>query len=423
MKKNYTIVALLLFFALPIQAQKNQIKSAEKEVSDGNPQDALTILKSIEYQVYNSKDEERAFYYLVKGDALSKISDTKIDEGKNLVLAAQSYQEVIKIEAESGKNKYSGQAKSTFKNLKEKLTKNAVLDIKLGKYIESANLFYEAYLIDCKDTINLYNSATSFTIGKDYISALKHYETLKSINFSGTGKFYYAVNKATNTEERFLKEYERDNAIAANTHIKERNEIGLSKRGEIYKNIALIHLQNGDLFKSKNAILDARAKNPEDITLALAEAELCLASKDFINYNKIVTSLLKNNPNDYELIFNLGVLSCKAKNNIEAENYFLKAITIAPKDAKSYINLTVLKLESANLLNEDMNKLGTSPSEMIKYDALKTKKEEIYKSTIPYLKRVIELDPKDIEIKQSLLSVYNALEMTTEYNELKATLS
>jgi tetratricopeptide (TPR) repeat protein len=220
-----------------------------------------------------------------------------------------------------------------------------------------------------------------------------------------------------------LKIYDRDNSINASTHEKPRNEIGLSKRGLIYKNIALIYFQNGDNVKAKKAISDARNKNPEDNSLALAETELCLESKDYVGYKKLATALFQKNPNDFEVIYNLGVLSAKANNLIEAENFYTKAISIDPKDIKAYIDLYVLKLESIKPINEDMYKLGTSPIEMKKYDMLKAKKEEIYKSTIPYLKKAIEIDPKDIEISQSLLSVYNALEMTAEYNELKAKLS
>jgi tetratricopeptide (TPR) repeat protein len=423
MKKNYILIVILLLFTGTIQAQKSQIKSAEKEVNNGNPQDALTILKSIEYQVYNSKDEEKALFYYVQGNARLALADKNIDEGKNSTLAAQSYQELIKVESESGKSNFSSQAKGSFKSLKEKLVKNAMQDARKNNHIESANMFYEAYLLDQKDTINLYNTASAFVIGKDFVSALKHYETLKAINYSGTGKFYYAVNKATKTEERFLKIYDRDNSITAGTHEKPRNEIGLSKRGLIYKNIALIYFQNGDILKAKNAISDAKNKNPEDNSLALAEAELCVASKDYITYKKLATTLFQKNSNDFEVVYNLGVLSAKANNPVEAENYYTKAIAIAPKDIKAYINLSVLKLESIKPINEDMDKLGTSPVEMKKYDTLKVKKEEIYKSTIPFLKKAIEIDPKDIEISQSLLSVYNALEMTAEYNELKAKLS
>jgi tetratricopeptide (TPR) repeat protein len=423
MKKNYPIIGILLLFTGTIQSQKTQIKSAEKEVNSGNPQDALTILKSVEYQVYNSKDEEKALFYFVQGNALLALADKNVDEGENLTLAAQSYQELIKIESESGKSSFSSQAKSNFKSLKEKLVKNAMQDARKNKHIESANMFYEAYLLDQKDTINLYNTASAFVIGKDFISALKHYERLKAINYSGTGKFYYAINKTTKTEERFLKIYDRDNSINASTHEKPRNEIGLSKRGLIYKNIALIYFQNGDNVKAKKAISDARNKNPEDNSLALAETELCLESKDYVGYKKLATALFQKNPNDFEVIYNLGVLSAKANNLIEAENFYTKAISIDPKDIKAYIDLYVLKLESIKPINEDMYKLGTSPIEMKKYDMLKAKKEEIYKSTIPYLKKAIEIDPKDIEISQSLLSVYNALEMTAEYNELKAKLS
>lgn len=66
-----------------------------------------------------------------------------------------------------------------------------------------------------------------------------------------------------------------------------------------------------------------------------------------------------------------------------------------------------------------MNKLGTSPGEMRKYNTLKSKRDTIYKNTIPYLQKAIEINPNDEETYQSLLSVYNALDMTTEYNELK----
>ena len=118
MKKNYFIVLILLLFTGTIEAQKEKIKEAEKELNSGNIQNAITILKSIEYQVYNSKDDERAQYYFIQGSSYLGLADKKTDEGKNLVLAAKSYRETIKIESESGKRKYSGQIETSFKSLK-----------------------------------------------------------------------------------------------------------------------------------------------------------------------------------------------------------------------------------------------------------------------------------------------------------------
>jgi tetratricopeptide (TPR) repeat protein len=422
MKKSYFTFLILLLFTGTIQAQKEKIKEAEKELESGNFQSAISILKSIEYQVYNSKDEEKAQYYFIQGSAYLGLADKKTDEGKNLVLATKSYRETIKIESESGKRRYSSQIESSFKSSKEKLVKIAVSGFKEKKYIDSANELYEAYLIDSKDTLNLYNSAVAFVNGEDYNTALKHYERLKAINFSGIGTNYFATNRITKTEENFSTENDRDLSIQGGTHEKPRTEKRISKRGEIYKNMALLYIQKGDREKAKKVISDARIKNPEDISLALAEADLYLDAKDYESYKKVIEPILKKNQNDVDLVYNLGVLSTKAKNTADAENFYLKAITLNPKYINAYINLSFLKLEEVASINEDMDKLGTSPGEMKKYDTLKEKRDTIYKKTIPYLQKVIEMNPHDEDISKSLLSVYNALEMTAEYKELKAKL-
>lgn len=422
MKKNYFTVLILLLFTGTIQAQKEKIKEAEKEMNSGNPQNAIAILKSIEYQVYNSIDEERAQYYFIQGSSYLGLAEKKTDEGKNLVLATKSYRETIKIESESGKRRYTGQIQSSFKNIKEKLINIAANDFKEKKYIDSANERYEAYLTDTKDTINLFNSASAFVNGKDYATALQHYETLKALNFSGIGTNYFATNRITKTEENFSTEYDRNLSIQAGTHEKPRTEKRISKRGEIYKNLALLYVQKGDREKAKKVIYDARLKNPEDISLALAEADLYIENKDYESFKKTIEPILKKNQNDVDLVYNLGVLSAKAKNTTDAENFYLKAITLNPKYINAYINLSFLKLDEVETINEEMDKLGTSPGEMKKYETLKGKRDNVYKKAIPYLQKVIEINPEDEDTSKSLLSVYNALEMTAEYKELKAKL-
>jgi tetratricopeptide (TPR) repeat protein len=422
MKKIYFTVLILLLFTGTIEAQKEKIKEAEKELEIGNMQSTISILKSIEYQVYNSKDEEKAQYYFIQGSAYLGLADKKTDEGKNLVLATKSYRETIKIESESGKRKYYDQIQDSFKNIKEKLIKIAYNNSKENKHIDSANELYEAYLIDTKDTINLYYAASAFTNGKDFVSAQKHYETLKAINYSGIGNNYYATNKITKKDDLFKSKNDRDISIQMGTHEKPRTEKRPSERGEIYKNIALIYFQNGHIEQAKKAISDARIKNPDDISLALAEADLFLEAKDYESYKKAIEPILKKNQNDVDLVYNLGILSAKAKNIADAENFYLKAVSLNPKYINAYINLSFLKLEEAETINENMNKLGTSAEEMKKYDDLKIKRDNVYKKTIPYLQKIIEINPENEAISKSLLSVYNALEMTAEYKELKAKL-
>ena len=85
-----------------------------------------------------------------------------------------------------------------------------------------------------------------------------------------------------------------------------------------------------------------------------------------------------------------------------------------------HINLAVLKLQNEKPLIEEMNKLGTSDKEMKRYEVLKKKREDLFRSTLPYLKKAYELDPENEDIVKTLSGVYSALEMTAEKNALKA---
>ena len=58
------------------------------------------------------------------------------------------------------------------------------------------------YLFDKKDTLNLFNAASSSLAGKDYNAAIKYFEELKKINYSGKGMVFYATNKKTKQEEQ-----------------------------------------------------------------------------------------------------------------------------------------------------------------------------------------------------------------------------
>ena len=125
----------------------------------------------------------------------------------------------------------------SFKSIKGRLVNSAIKDSKADKYIESGQKLYEAYLLDKKDTINLYYAASAFVNGKDFASALKHYETLKTINYSGIGTNYYAYNKTTQVEESFPTANERDIFVKAGTHEKPRTEKGLSKEVKFIKTL------------------------------------------------------------------------------------------------------------------------------------------------------------------------------------------
>ena len=420
MKGKYVLLASALLISVATFAQKDQIKAAEKALKGGKSQEAVTILTEAESLIANAPDAEKAQFFFVKGNALLDLANKNVDANTNLSLAAKAYQDLITAEKASGKVKFSTQAATSITDIKFKLINGAIADSKVDKHSDSAKKLYDAYLLDKKDTINLYYAASTYVNAKEYDKALELYDNLKALNYSGKGTSYFAVNKLTTQEDFFTTVQERDRMVKLGTHEKPRTEVIPSKRGEIYKNMALILVENGKTEEAKKAISEARLANPEDTSLTLTEANLYLETKDFDMYKKLIAEVLVKNPNDADLIFNLGVLSANAKNVADAEKYYKRVIEINPKYINGYINLAALKLENEKVIIDEMNKLGTSAKDMKRYDELKKKREELFAATIPYLEKAVELDPKNVDISKTLLGVYSALEMTAQYKALKA---
>ena len=420
MKSKFAILASAFLISVVSFAQKDQIKAAEKALKGGNSLEAVSILQGAESLIPNATDAEKAQYFFVKGNALLDLANKKVEEGKNLSLAAKAYQDLLAVEKASGKDKYSSQATTSILDIKFKLLNSAIADSKTEKYAEGAQKLHDAYLLDKKDTLNLYYAASTYVNAKNFDTALKLYIELKDLNYSGKGVNYLALNKLTAQEDLFSNTQDRDRVVKIGTHEKSRNEVIPSKRGEINKNIALILIQNGKTEEAKKAISEARKANPDDSSLTLAEANLYLETKDFETYKKLVSEVLEKNPNDADLIFNLGVLSANAKNPVDAENYYKRVMEINPNYINAYINLAALKLENEKVIIDEMNKLGTSPKDMKRYDVLKNQRFNLFRSAIPYLVKAVEIDPTNIDVAKTLMNVYSALEMTEEYKALKA---
>jgi tetratricopeptide (TPR) repeat protein len=353
MKRKFVMLSIVLLINAGAYAQKDQIKNAQAIFDSGNSQDALAVLKKTEYLVFNSTDEEKSDFYFLKGNVLKDLASKKVDVTNNLASASEAYQELIKAEGEAGKFKYTLQANMALRDLKSTLVDGAAIDFKAGKYKESAEKSYKVYLIDKKDTLNLFNAASSSMVLKDYDSAVKYYEELRKINYSGKGIVYIATNKKTKQEETFVSPSVREANIKAGFYENPRNENSPSKRLEINKNLAFIYLE-------------------------------------------------KNNLANAELVYS-------------------KVLELDPNYIDGYINMAYIKLEGKKSITDAMNALGNTPKEMEEYDKLKIKKDDLVKSVIPYLKKALAIEPKNQDVVKSLMGVYRSLDMTDEYNALKAT--
>lgn len=423
MKIKNLAIATALFASFATFAQKDEVKSADKSLKSGNAAEAKATLEAVEFKIVNGDEALKAQYYFILGNANLDLAKKKVDEGKNLLAAAKAFNELVSIEKNSGKAKFTDQAKTSLTEVKDLLMNNAVADSNAKKYKESALKLYEVYQLDKKDTTMLYYAASTAINAQDYDMALEYYNKLKSQNYSGKGVSYSAKNILNDREETFPNSKDRDAAVKMGTHTNPKTDQIPSKRGEIYKNISLIYIQKGDAAAAKKAIVDARKANPDDVSLIMSEADLYLQAKDYVTYKNLVSEVLAKDPNNADLYYNLGVISSQSvdkQTKIDAEGYYLKAIAINPQFKNAYMNLAVLKLDGEKEIVDAMNKLGTSTADTKKYEALKVKRENMYKSAIPYLEKAYDLFTGDKDIKSTLLNMYNALDMSDKAKALKS---
>ncbi|PWA04347.1 tetratricopeptide repeat protein [Flavobacterium psychrotolerans] len=419
MKSKYVILASALLISVSTFAQKDQIKAAEKALKSGNSAEAKGILQQAESLIPNATDSEKAQYFFVKGNTLLDLATKNIDASKNQSDAAKAYQDLLAVEKASGKSKYTSQAQTAISDIKNKLLNSAIEEGTKKNYSEAAKKLYAVYELDKTDLEKLYYAASYAVNGQDWDTALAYYLELKKQNYSGEGMAYYAKSLVSDKEDYFGTKAERDRMVSLKSHSNPRDEKIPSKRGEIYKNIALILVQNGKTDEAKKALAEARIANPDDTSLTLTEADLYLKLEDFPTYKRLISEVLAKSPNDADLLFNLGVISAKT-DVVEAEKYYKRSIEIKPDYINAYLNLAILKLDGEKKIITEMNKLGTSEKDTKRYEVLKNQREAIFLATLPYLEKANELDSKNEDVATTLLNVYGALEMTDKKIALKA---
>ncbi len=413
MNKLYIGAALLVStFSF---AQKNEIKAAEKALKSNNFTEAKNALTSAEGLIANADGKTQAKFYYLKAKAFYG-NAAKPDE--NLDVIKESIDKVKSVEGNSN-GKYSvmaGLIESKLVNDVLTVANNTLQD---KSYLKSSEAFEAAYRLSPKDTLYLYYAASTAVSAPDYDLALKHYVELRELGYYGQETVYKAVNTATGEAETFDSKQMRDLSVKSKSHSTPTQEKTKPKSAEIIKNISLIYISKGDNEQAVKYIKQARSENPDDLELLFSEANVQLKLNNKEAFKDLMIEATEKDPNNSELQYNLGVITSESGDNQLAETYYKKAIALNPDYADAYLNLAAVILEQEQPLVEEMNNLGTSRADNLKYDKLLKQRQDIYKSAIPYLSKRLELKPKDIDAARTLMNIYSVLGETDNYKKMK----
>ena len=403
MKKLILFILLIAFsFA---NAQKKELRNANKFFTAGEYSSAIDLLESSVDLFDSSDDKIKAQVMFLYGKLHTSMDDFELaikafDMSKNLGTSDQLLNPEIN-------------------RLETAIITSAVGDNETENFSSAAVKLKLVYDLNTETNKEyLYYAASSAVNSLDYPLALEYYELLRDIKYDGIETKFFITEVSSGNEIEINSETEFNLLQKSKEYDNAREEDTDSKFPEIVKNIALIYKELGQNDKALPAIEAARLSNPDDVGLIMTAANIYFELGNKEAFKVAMSEAIEKEPNNPILYYNLGVVSSDLGEKDDAISYYEKSIDLDPTNENSYLNLVALILEGEQDIVSQMNSLGTSRSDNLKYDQLKESRENLYKQCIPILKDLIAIN-NNIEAIRTLMNIYGTIGDNAGYMEMK----
>lgn len=410
MRKQLLFLTALLI-SLTIMAQKEEIKTAEKEIKNQNFPAAIVAIDKAETLIANADDKTKAKFYFLKGQAYYG-NGTVTD---NYVKSGIALNELIKLETRIG-SKFSSDATIMLSKMIEKVAQDASVAYDKQEFTQAARDFNLVYTLSPKDTSYLENAALALYFAKDHKKSIDLYKDLLKMGYTGIYTVFRGKSKANGQDLYFSTKKEMDQQVKLGVIESPEVIVQESRRSTISKNIVMNYLALEDHKGALEAVREARAQYPNDYNLLIDEANIYYSLGDNTKFKEKLEEAVKINPSDPSLFYNIGVLTLEQKKPEDAIKFFEKAIALKPDYADAHNNIGAAILERNIPIVEEMNK---NLSNFKKYDQLRAKQLEIYKEALPHYEKAHELNKSNISTMQTLMGIYENLEMSDKYKVIK----
>ena len=417
------LIITILLFSFNVQSQKKELRKIDKLVLESFFEEAKDALDSSKSLILSSEDKYRAQYYFYD----AKVSN----ELKMYENAISSLNNLLSI----NESVYPTKVEQEYKNLSiiisNGIVNGAVNDNKEGNFLDAAEKLIMAYNMDTEQYVDyLYFAAGSAVNGKDYEKSLKYYLELKNKGYTGIVDEFFVTNNETGQEEK-VSQTEYDLLKSSKEYSNPRIGQTESRFPEIVKNIALIYVQQGQNELAEEAIKEARAIQPEDVSLLLNEADLYIRiSNNSDNdderlfyrnkFKSLMEMAIEMDPTNGILYYNLGVIYAEQGELELSKEKYQKAIELIPDYVDAYLNLVSIILEDEVAIVEEMNSLGNSKKDNLRYDELKNDRENLYRECVPLLEELLKVSPENIDALNTLKNIYGVLGENEAFMQVKA---
>ncbi len=284
--------------------------------------------------------------------------------------------------------------------IKAKLQKDIKLKIK-EYYVQNQNLIaYGAHLFENK----------------------KYEETIKVFDiYLGIPKLPMMADEIKLDSNYYMIKYY--NAIAATNAEKSEKAIQLYKElsNEGYQELQVHQLLYEEYFKMKDTVNYVKVlkagfeKFPQEAWFLQNLINYYIftnQSKDALIY---LNNAIEREPSIAQYYYVKGNLTESMGLSEEARAAFDKSLELDPKYADSYAGIGRLKYNQAVKMSDKANEIKDNKL----YNAAKDKADLVFKESIPFFKKAAEINPKEMEYKRTLKTLYYRLQMDKEFDAVQ----
>lgn len=384
MKRNIILLLIMVISVVAYGQRKPKVNKALKAVQNGELGEAKEIIDAaIEHK--KTKDDAKTWYY--RGLIYAALDTTSNASFQNLD------QDPLRVSIEAF----------------DKAT--ALNEGKSELYITGPNGFPQLKTQQIQTVWGYYlNKGVVAFQENDSEEALRNFERCQIVLPKDTTCYFYAGLAAQNSQN-FDK--------AAENYYKLINDLE-HHDPDVYN--SLIYIEANIRKNDENALeLIRKAKNrwPNNPELAKTEINVLIRLDRLDEARAELENAIKNEPDNPDLYFSLGVMQDEVGNNEKAKEAYLKAVEVDPNHMNANFNLGVVYFNEAVQTFKERNSLGMSSAEVKKGRELEKKGEEQLRKALPYWQKVREVDPSNRVALEQLRYIYIQLKENQKAQEIQ----
>ncbi|GAB1414973.1 hypothetical protein MASR2M117_03790 [Paludibacter sp.] len=281
------------------------------------------------------------------------------------------------------------------KKIKPKLESD--IRAKLKEYFEEKhNLFYYA--------------ATLFDEKKDYVGAMKAFDTYLEIptlpfmkNAVKLDSTYVQVKYFDALAARNANMW--DKAIKLHEELKSENY----EKGNVYKMLYEEYIQVKDTVSSIKILEEGFKVMPEDPWYIQNLINYYITNNKITESKKYIDQAIEVSPNEAVYYYINAKIYEIEKDYVNARKYYDKTIELDPNYADAYAGIGVLIIEEGQKILDDAAYKSDKEFNVAKKQAF-----DIFRTAIDYFKKADQINPSELIYKRNLKTLYYRLNMSKE---------